>query len=387
MLGNPCWGNPAGSTHCYACNQASFTHSFASNTEAPATSGGCHPSSSQAAHEPCGNATWYQYVIDAAHESCGSAQSSCISPGGKPEQPPGVLCSLCQGTGKRGLIGPEGLGLFSSPCPACSHGPEGGNAESSGISPGGEPEQPSGVLCSLCQGTGNRGLLGSEGLGLFSSPCPACSNGPVQNTSWFSWPTSQTQSGDALDDGETVPAPVDAPDCPICYESISAGDAAMRCAGAAGVNHCFHKQCLGTWVNSCLERRTTPTCPVCRGSVLVNVGKLSSFLDSPEAAHLPADEIGALQHLLARARATLGTASHEEAWAQPFNTDDAITVGIVGAAVTAGFVAAYADGAVAVGAEIGILAAPPTPATQIAAATGYVAGLTVRVVQGIVQSG
>merc|ERR1711937_903695 len=111
---------------------------------------------------------------------------------------------------------------------------------------------------------------------------------------------------EVTDDVETTRAPVDAPDCPICYEHIAEGDAAMRCAGAAGVNHYFHRQCLGTWIQRCHESGATPTCPVCRGTVYVNVERLSAFLDSPQAALLPPEELGSLQMILARARATLG---------------------------------------------------------------------------------
>jgi len=38
----------------------------------------------------------------------------------KAKRPTGGVCSLCGGTRKRGLLGPEGLGLFSTPCPECS---------------------------------------------------------------------------------------------------------------------------------------------------------------------------------------------------------------------------------------------------------------------------
>jgi len=158
----------------------------------------------------------------------------------------------------------------------------------------------------------------------------------------------------------------------------------MRCAGTAGVKHYFHKQCLGSWVQRQMESGTTPTCPICRGSVLVNVDKLSAFLDSQQAADLPAEEVGALRMLLARARVTLGTASQDESWAEPFDREDAMYAGLIAGAAAAGFYAGYADGPGALVAEAGVILAP-TPMAQAAGMAGWVTGLTARGVQAILE--
>jgi hypothetical protein len=116
----------------------------------------------------------------------------------------------------------------------------------------------------------------------------------------------------------------------------------------------------------------------------VNVQRLSAFLESPQAAQLPAEELGTLQMLLARARATLGTSCEDDIWAEPFTGEDMLHAGLIGAAATAGFMAAFSDGPEVLACEAAVLMAP-THASSIAGVTGYVAGLTVRGVQAIVE--
>eukprot|EP00747_Dinoflagellata_sp_TGD_P091306 gnl/TRDRNA2_/TRDRNA2_165009_c0_seq4.p1 gnl/TRDRNA2_/TRDRNA2_165009_c0~~gnl/TRDRNA2_/TRDRNA2_165009_c0_seq4.p1 ORF type:complete len:304 (-),score=36.10 gnl/TRDRNA2_/TRDRNA2_165009_c0_seq4:30-941(-) len=142
-----------------------------------------------------------------------------------------------------------------------------------------------------------------------------------------------------------IMSPCDGEDCPICYEAISAGAAAMRCAGTSGVHHYFHKECLGTWIGSCRTMLQSPTCPVCRGNVQVNIHTLAAFLESPQAACLEQQERGALEIFLARSRATIcGSMLAEEdaVWADPFTVEEMSYAGMLGLTL-AGFLAGLSE--------------------------------------------
>lgn len=166
----------------------------------------------------------------------------------------------------------------------------------------------------------------------------------------------------------------------------------MRCAGAGGVHHYFHKECLGTWVSTCRANRASPTCPVCRGAVQVNVRRLSAYLSGSgsggvvgDAEAPKAEERGMLEHMLARAKATAGKeAGEDEEWADPFTMSDVAHVGLVGLAATAGFGAAYSGSLI----DDLILfeMAPDDTSIQVAGAVGYAAGMTVRVGQAIAEA-
>eukprot|EP00930_Biecheleria_cincta_P070703 TRINITY_DN58312_c0_g1_i1.p1 TRINITY_DN58312_c0_g1~~TRINITY_DN58312_c0_g1_i1.p1 ORF type:complete len:436 (+),score=70.95 TRINITY_DN58312_c0_g1_i1:81-1388(+) len=173
-----------------------------------------------------------------------------------------------------------------------------------------------------------------------------------------------------------VPAPENAPDCPICFEPISAGEAAMRCTGGAGVQHCFHRCCLSAWIKTSISTKSPPTCPVCRGAVQVNVAQLESYLASGEADHLLGPDRNVLENLLARAKATLGTSSTQDGWAEPFTAEDALNASVLGLALSAGFMAGFSDEIVD---DLLVLTASElstSPAVQIASSIGYVAGVT-----------
>ena len=68
--------------------------------------------------------------------------------------------------------------------------------------------------------------------------------------------------------------------------------------------------------------------------------------------------------------------------AEPFTKEEAFHAGLIGAALTAGFVGAYADGPEALAADVAIMLAP-SPAVQVAGVTGYVAGMAVRGIQAV----
>jgi hypothetical protein len=78
-------------------------------------------------------------------------------------------------------------------------------------------------------------------------------------------------------------------DCPICYELLGPGDAAMRCAGEGGVHHYFHATCLQQWIRNCRNRHQA-TCPVCRGHLQFNGQRLQEYLQSGASQTLNEDE-------------------------------------------------------------------------------------------------
>lgn len=56
-------------------------------------------------------------------------------------------------------------------------------------------------------------------------------------------------------------------ECPVCLDTISVNDSAMRCAGEHAREHYFHAECLAEWSQTQRTQRAQPTCPVCRGYV------------------------------------------------------------------------------------------------------------------------
>lgn len=118
---------------------------------------------------------------------------------------------------------------------------------------------------------------------------------------------------------------------------------------------------------------------MCRGALQVNANTLSAFLESPQATDLQTAERSYLQHLLARARATVGASSSEE-WVDPFTWEHAAYFGAHGLAATAGFAAGLSEGCmddfmVVMAGDM----APPS--AQVIGGVGYVAGIATRVVQ------
>eukprot|EP00928_Gymnodinium_smaydae_P039615 TRINITY_DN27023_c0_g1_i1.p1 TRINITY_DN27023_c0_g1~~TRINITY_DN27023_c0_g1_i1.p1 ORF type:complete len:348 (-),score=85.50 TRINITY_DN27023_c0_g1_i1:39-938(-) len=156
---------------------------------------------------------------------------------------------------------------------------------------------------------------------------------------------ASSSDASATGDEDLYVAPQDTEDCPICYEAISAGCAAMRCSGKAGTHHYFHKECLGSWFTTCREKRETPTCPLCRGSVQVNIRRLAEFLKSKEATALPQAELSAIARFVLRARASLGLVSTEEdgVWADAFSEEEISYFSFVSLASAGAFWAGYSE--------------------------------------------
>jgi len=216
------------------------------------------------------------------------------------------------------------------------------------------------------------------------SSIPAMSpgqNGTLLNSGGLEVPGGSSN----LTDEQDCRAPPDAGDCPICYEAILARDAAMRCAGDAGVHHYFHKECLGRWIQSCRANCSGATCPVCRGTVQVNISSLAAFLESPQADALPEADRGFLQQLFDRARATVGMSCGNDVWADPFTPEELSNVAMLGFATTAGFWSGFSDSSVD---DLLLLTLAPAQdeSTRIAAGAGYIAGITARVVKAVVEN-
>ena len=85
-------------------------------------------------------------------------------------------------------------------------------------------------------------------------------------------------------------------ECPICFEAIHPGEAAMRCAGHGGVHHYFHSHCLQSWVTASRQGRQA-TCPVCRGQLQMNGQRLQQFLNGEASASLSEDDRTYLQNI------------------------------------------------------------------------------------------
>jgi len=80
-------------------------------------------------------------------------------------------------------------------------------------------------------------------------------------------------------------------DCPICFEAIDSGNAAMRCVGDAGRHHYFHARCLQQWI---LQNVRGARCPTCRGHLQLNAHRLRQWLNSRNAAGLNQQELSVL---------------------------------------------------------------------------------------------
>eukprot|EP00930_Biecheleria_cincta_P085259 TRINITY_DN74665_c0_g1_i1.p1 TRINITY_DN74665_c0_g1~~TRINITY_DN74665_c0_g1_i1.p1 ORF type:complete len:520 (+),score=78.48 TRINITY_DN74665_c0_g1_i1:53-1561(+) len=84
--------------------------------------------------------------------------------------------------------------------------------------------------------------------------------------------------------------------CPICFEDIHAGEAAMRCIGDGGVHHYFHATCLQGWIRACRNGQEA-NCPICRGRLQLNGQRLQEYLNSEGASTLEHEDRSFLQSL------------------------------------------------------------------------------------------
>lgn len=110
-----------------------------------------------------------------------------------------------------------------------------------------------------------------------------------------------TQSSGSEHDLPAASAPPTSPEdengqCPICFEDIHAGEAAMRCCGDGGVQHYFHATCLQGWIRACRNGREA-NCPICRGRLQLNGQRLQEYLNSEGASTLEQEDRSFLQSL------------------------------------------------------------------------------------------
>jgi len=162
-------------------------------------------------------------------------------------------------------------------------------------------------------------------------------------------------------------------ECPICYEAISAGDAAMRCSGDGGMHHYYHATCLQQWIRQCRSGQSA-TCPVCRGTVQFNGQRLDTFLQSPSAANLDEEERTFLKSIA-------DGLQHKNAWSDMTNLErGAFSMGIAAAAGW-GFMVGYHGDAHAAYAN-DILVTPHLGRDHnIAQGVGWIAGLLARLIR------
>jgi len=165
-------------------------------------------------------------------------------------------------------------------------------------------------------------------------------------------------------------------ECPICFDAIHPGDAAMRCSGDGGVHHYFHARCLQTWIRSC-RSGSSPSCPICRGSVQFNGRRLAEFLESPGADNLDSEERSFLESIA-------DGLQHKNKWSDMSNVErGAYSVGLAAAAGW-GFMLGYNSGEVGWAghhANEAIVTRNLPREHQIAEGVGWVAGILARILR------
>ncbi|CAE7577551.1 unnamed protein product [Symbiodinium natans] len=122
-------------------------------------------------------------------------------------------------------------------------------------------------------------------------------------------------------------------ECPICFDEIHPGEAAMRCAGQGGVHHYFHARCLQSWMAACREGREA-TCPVCRGQLQINGHRLQDFLNGEASSSLSQDDRTYLQNIADGLRG-------KNRWQQMNKLEKAAYAGGILAAAGWGFMLGY----------------------------------------------
>lgn len=202
--------------------------------------------------------------------------------------------------------------------------------------------------------------LGGEGGGLSQvlSSLATNSSAPLNSTS------------------DSAHQPEEAGDCPICFEAIDPGQAAMRCAGEAGVHHYFHAHCLQRWIQSSRVGAVSgATCPMCRGRIQFNGRRLQEFLDNENSAGLGEDERSLLQAI------SDGLKGRND-WADMTGVERAAHIGGVAAAAGLGFMIGYTGSHHAERATMELMHVAHVPMQhQVAQGVGWVAGLLVRIIR------
>lgn len=53
-------------------------------------------------------------------------------------------------------------------------------------------------------------------------------------------------------------------DCSVCFRDLTDGGVVeLTC------HHKFHDQCVDDWIVTCRQKRLPPTCPICRGHLMI----------------------------------------------------------------------------------------------------------------------
>lgn len=164
-------------------------------------------------------------------------------------------------------------------------------------------------------------------------------------------------------------------ECPICYEEIHPGDAAMRCSGEGGVHHYFHSNCLQGWMRA---RRSSggASCPVCRGRLQFNGQRLQEFLQGAGSATLGAEERSFLQEVADGLRGRSG-------WSDMSNLEKAAYAGGILAAAGWGFMLGYTDRNHRASNILAVQSIPQEH--QIAQGVGWCAGILVRIIREVLK--
>lgn len=213
---------------------------------------------------------------------------------------------------------------------------------------------------------GVQALLGSSGSSSSSSsgscPAPAAPSAPPAPS-----------AGAAA---EAPPAQEEEGECPICYEPIHMGDAAMRCCGSGGAHHYFHAHCLQSWIRTCQGGRSGASCPVCRGRLQFHGVRLQQFLQSPGAAALSEDERSFLEQVADGLRG-------RSDWVDMSTLEKAAYAGGIVAAAGWGFMLGYSHTQHRASSLLLVQSVPQEH--QMAQNLGWVAGLIVRVLRQAMQ--
>eukprot|EP00928_Gymnodinium_smaydae_P089906 TRINITY_DN73790_c0_g1_i1.p1 TRINITY_DN73790_c0_g1~~TRINITY_DN73790_c0_g1_i1.p1 ORF type:complete len:512 (-),score=40.94 TRINITY_DN73790_c0_g1_i1:274-1809(-) len=173
-------------------------------------------------------------------------------------------------------------------------------------------------------------------------------------------------------------APVDPAEeigqCPICFEEIQSGAAAMRCNGEGGVHHYFHAHCLQDWIQACRRGRQA-TCPICRGSLQFNGHRLQEYLNGETSAQLPAEDRSFLQEISDGLRGS-------NSWSDMSKLEKTAYVGGIVAAAGYGFMLGFTD---RYGRSAALSIRHTSDQHQVAQGVGWVAGLLARLIREVVK--
>ena len=117
-------------------------------------------------------------------------------------------------------------------------------------------------------------------------------------------------------------------------EELSRQESVLRCAGAGGLPHYFHTECLLQWVKHCVAKGVDPTCPTCRGPLQVHSDRMEAYLGR-NSASLAAEDVRVLEELR-NSGPSPGPSGAPSEWAPaPLKAKDLLAVLGIGAAALA----------------------------------------------------